>query len=152
MRSLANEIDRQEVLQRLSKLTANATRRWGRMNPHQMICHLNDSFKVATGEKVAGSSSNFFTRSIVKWVGLYAPLPWPKGVPTRPEMDQQSGGTPPLEWDKDLYALDLMVRRFSHEPRDFAWQPHPLFGTMPTSAWLRFGYLHLDHHLRQFGL
>jgi hypothetical protein len=31
------------------------------------------------------------------------------------------------------------------------WQVHPLFGGMSDGAWLRWAYLHIDHHLRQFG-
>jgi uncharacterized protein DUF1569 len=31
-------------------------------------------------------------------------------------------------------------------------QVHPIFGPMSESAWLRWAYLHADHHLRQFGL
>jgi Protein of unknown function (DUF1569) len=29
---------------------------------------------------------------------------------------------------------------------------HPLFGRMSASSWMRWAYLHADHHLRQFGL
>jgi hypothetical protein len=29
--------------------------------------------------------------------------------------------------------------------------PHPMFGAMTTLEWMRWGYLHTDHHLRQFG-
>jgi hypothetical protein len=29
---------------------------------------------------------------------------------------------------------------------------HPVFGQMSESAWLRWAYVHTDHHLRQFGL
>ena len=32
------------------------------------------------------------------------------------------------------------------------WPAHPFFGAMSSSAWLRWGYLHMDHHLRQFGV
>ena len=28
---------------------------------------------------------------------------------------------------------------------------HPLFGPLTDAAWLRWAYLHMDHHLRQFG-
>ena len=31
-------------------------------------------------------------------------------------------------------------------------RPHPVFGPMTRGAWLRWGYLHTDHHLRQFGV
>lgn len=29
---------------------------------------------------------------------------------------------------------------------------HPGFGRMSQSDWLRWGYRHVDHHLRQFGV
>jgi len=29
---------------------------------------------------------------------------------------------------------------------------HPIFGPMSRPAWLRWAYLHADHHLRQFGV
>ena len=31
------------------------------------------------------------------------------------------------------------------------WPRHPIFGRMSQRAWLRWAYLHMDHHLRQFG-
>ena len=29
---------------------------------------------------------------------------------------------------------------------------HPIFGPLTTSQWMRWGYLHVYHHLRQFGV
>jgi len=29
---------------------------------------------------------------------------------------------------------------------------HPLFGRLTTAEWGRWGYRHMDHHLRQFGV
>jgi uncharacterized protein DUF1569 len=29
---------------------------------------------------------------------------------------------------------------------------HPAFGPMTRTHWMRYAYLHTDHHLRQFGL
>jgi hypothetical protein len=33
----------------------------------------------------------------------------------------------------------------------FDGQEHPIFGPMSNAAFLRWAYLHMDHHLRQFG-
>jgi len=30
-------------------------------------------------------------------------------------------------------------------------RPHPIFGWMSEASWMRWAYLHTDHHLRQFG-
>jgi hypothetical protein len=51
MKTLAIEVDRQQLMLRLQRLTPDSQRRWGKMSPHQIICHLSDSFKAGTGEK-----------------------------------------------------------------------------------------------------
>ena len=141
------------LLHRLRQITAESPRRWGKMTPHQMICHLHDSFKSVIGEReVSGDKSNLLTRTVVRWMALYAPLKWPHGVPTMPENDQEQGGTPPEDFRRDLDALAVMVERVPAAERDFQWRRHPLFAEMSERDWMRWGYLHVDHHLRQFGV
>ena len=36
--------------------------------------------------------------NLIKRVALYLPIHWPHGVPTRPENDQETGGTKPTEF------------------------------------------------------
>ena len=87
-----------------------------------------------------------------KYVALYAPMQWPQGVPTRPEFDQLGGGgTPTAQFDADVRSLLETAERFSRTPRDFTFRPHPMFKVMSEGQWMRWGYLHMDHHLRQFG-
>ena len=152
MNSLSNASDRESLRSRLLRISPDSPRRWGKMSAHQMICHLTDSFKAATGDKSVSQTGNIFHRVIVKRLALSLPLPWPHGVPTRPEMDQELGGTKPVEFDRDRIELLQMIERFSHAQRDFNWHPHPLFGLMADRDWYRWGYLHVDHHLRQFGV
>ena len=151
MKTLARPSDRAEILRRLKLVRAETAPRWGRMSAHQMVCHLSDSFRSCMGERPVSHASGPFRRTIVKWVALYAPVPWPTGIPTRPELDQQSGGTKPADFAADVAELEALVERVAAEPRSFEWQPHPMFGGMSDAAWLRFGYRHVDHHLRQFG-
>lgn len=151
MKTLANEADRKQLLERLQRLRSNSLRHWGKMSAHQMVCHLTDSFKAGTGEKSAAASENLMNRTVVKWAGLYLPIPWPHGIKTRPEMDQNIGGTKPVEFELDRNALAEIIERFSKPKRDFEWGRHPLFGQMYDRDWHRWGYLHVDHHLRQFG-
>ena len=153
MKSLGKADDKQEVLSRLQRLQPDSQRRWGKMTPHQMICHLNDSFKSVIGERdLLGDKSNLLTRSLVRWIALYAPLKWPHGVRTMPENDQEQGGTPPEDFRRDLNDLTAMIERVTRAERDFQWRRHPLFAEMSEHDWMRWGYLHVDHHLRQFGV
>jgi hypothetical protein len=153
MKTLGNAADRNLVMERLSRLTPDSRRQWGRMTPHQMICHLNDSFKSVIGERqLHGDKSNLLTRTVVRWLALYAPLKWPHWILTMPVNDQDQGGTPPEDFQRDLEALVLMIDRVTRSERDFQWRRHPLFAEMSERDWMRWGYLHADHHLRQFGV
>lgn len=152
MKSLSNHNDKTEVLERLSRLKPDSPALWGRMTAHQMVCHLSDAFKAATGEKAVASAETLFYRTLGKWFALQVPLQWPRGVKTRPEMDQQIGGTRPEEFEANRKELERMVERFTSTEPDFEWHPHPVFGNMTVEEWHRWGYLHIDHHLRQFGM
>ena len=153
MKTLGNEADKNALLSRLRQIKPESRRRWGKMTPHQMVCHLTDSFKSVIGEREVGSrKSNLLTRTVVRWIALYAPFKWPHGVPTMPENDQERGGTPPEDFNHDVDALALMIGRLSSPQGDFQWRRHPLFDELSDREWLRWGYLHVDHHLRQFGI
>ena len=111
----------------------------------------SDAFRMAMGRKAVSPASGLLKRTIVKWIALHLPLPWPAGIPTSPEIDQEAGGTSPVVFAADVAELAVLVEIFTAPARSFAWQPHPIFGTLSDAAWLRWGYLHMDHHLRQFG-
>lgn len=151
MKSLSDAAVKREILQRIAKLQHGAPARWGRMSASQMVCHVSDAFRLSMGEKSASPASSVFHRTVMKWGALYMPLQWPKGFRTRPEMEQGVGGTPPSEFERDRIILISLIERFSNPRRDFQWDVHPIFGRMSDSEWMRWGYLHSDHHLRQFG-
>lgn len=156
-RTLSNSADKQQIIARLQKIQPTAERRWGKMSAPQMICHLADSFRVTTGEKPWELKRVQVTPIpipawFVKWFALELPFPWPKGTPTRPEVDADAGGTRPADFEGDCRELLRLVERFTGQPRDFQFQPHPIFGPMSEAEWMRWGYLHMDHHFRQFGV
>jgi hypothetical protein len=76
---------------------------------------------------------------------------WPPGIATTPEIEQGVGGTRPCDFAADVAQLEALVEQVTVQARTFDWRPHPIFGRMSDAAWLRWGYLHMDHHLRQFG-
>jgi hypothetical protein len=149
MSTLASPEVQSACFDRIVRLSPSGRPLWGRMTAHQMICHLNDSFRVATGEKYASPDTNLFKRSLVRWVALHTPFPWPHGVPTRPEIEQGKGGTKPAHWDSDCTELRELIPAFAQR-KTFA--AHPIFGEMSQRDWLIWGYRHVDHHLRQFGV
>jgi uncharacterized protein with PQ loop repeat len=137
--------------ERVKALRSDNVRRWGRMTAHQMVCHLLDCNRMALGELVVTPPPTRIPRAITKWVSLYTPLPWPKGLPTNPELDQDVAGTRPGDFAADVVALETTVDQLTSQASRKDWPPHPDFGAMSEADWLRWGYRHMDHHLRQFG-
>jgi Protein of unknown function (DUF1569) len=151
MKTLLNVKDKEEIIARLQGVRPTSLRLWGKMSVHQMVCHLSDGFKMYMGLTPVSPVNVPYPGSLLKWVALWAPIPWPKGFNTAPELDQQVGGTLPVEFDNDVRELQRLVSCFTRQPRDVQWQVHPQFGKMSEKEWMRLGYLHMDHHLRQFG-
>ena len=151
MNTLARTRCAEEIRRRLRAVRPESARRWGRMSAHQMICHLGDSFRMMMGEKPVSDAVSWVPRPLLKWFALYLPLPWPAGILTRPEIDQDCGGTRPVGFAADLAALETLLDVVTSEKRRFDRHLHPVFGRMSHAAWLRWAYVHMDHHLRQFG-
>jgi hypothetical protein len=152
MKTLSRPADKTELLRRLQGVRPDSPRRWGRMTAHQMVCHLSDAFLMDTDRKPVSHVAGVPQRTIVKWIALYAPFRWPAGIQTRPQVDQELGGTKPAAFAADVAALEALVELVTTEPGFFAGRRHPIFGALSPAAWMRWGYLHMDHHLRQFGL
>ena len=150
MKTLSTHSVREETLTRIANLTPLDAGRWGKMSVHQMVCHLTDAMRYALGERPTGIKSGFLESTFMKWFALRVPLPWPKGTPTGPEMEQGKGGTMPVEFNEDRATLVAVLSRFCDQLPQPPLQ-HPFFGPMTGGDWWRWGYLHADHHLRQFG-
>ena len=151
MKTLARPGDRAAILERLARVTPGSHRRWGRMSAHQMVCHLGDGFRMALGARAVRPAAGRLAGLALKGVALYLPVRWPPGIRTMPELDQVVGGTCPGEFGRDLADVIAMVESLAVDGGP-ACAAHPVFGAMSRRQWLRWGYLHIDHHLRQFGL
>ncbi len=151
MKTLARARDKEEILRRLGTVRPDSPRRWGRMTAPQMICHLTDAFLAVIGERPMSQAQSLLGRSVIKWIALYAPMRWPPGIRTRPEIDPLAAGTAPSTFEADVARLRAVVDRVTSGEVPGPWGEHPYFGPLSARAWLRWGYLHVDHHLRQFG-
>jgi hypothetical protein len=149
MSTLANIAFGENFCGRISQLDPQGAPKWGRMTAHQMVCHLNDSFRVGLGERQVSRAPSPVPRSWVKWIALRTPLPWAHNLPTRPEIKQGTGGTPPKDWGQDCETLRQLIRSFPSAQHSAT---HPIFGEMSRDDWQIWGYRHVDHHLRQFGV
>lgn len=132
---------------RLNKLTPESRAQWGRMSAHGMPCHVAD---VALGIRTLPGAPPCSRRAFRAFVGLHTPLPWPKGIRTPAQVDQEKGGTPPSVFEADRARA---IAAIEAQAIPGVWpEYHPIFGRLSEWEWKRFAWRHTDHHLRQFGL
>jgi hypothetical protein len=150
LRTLEDSETRARVLARVATLRPDSPRRWGRMDAHGMVCHLNDMFRHALGDRpgppVVGGPLH---RTVVKWWALGVPIRWPHGFPTARQFDQEREGTRPAAFEADRDDLVALIHRVADPAATLG--AHPLFGPLTRAEWGRWGFRHTDHHLRQFG-
>jgi hypothetical protein len=148
--SLADPGAVEAIVARLGKLHEKRPRAWGKMTAHEMLCHLNDSFEGVLGDRAVSSSETWLQRTIVRRLALHTNLAWPKGVQTRPEVDQTIGGTKPSDFTRDRDRTIALLHRFVTP--NARYSRHPMMGALTREEWMIWGYRHTDHHLRQFAL
>ncbi len=148
MKSLASPLVVAETRERLRKLRADDRPRWGKMTARQMVRHLSCSCDVAFGERLVRPVKGL-PPVLVKWMALRSGLRWTKNMRTAPELKRAMASHSDANFDELVNVAIDKVERLARENRFAAW--HPMFGPMTEADWMRWGYLHADHHLRQFG-
>ena len=118
-----------------------------------MLCHLGDASDGVLGRRVPpGASPRNVLPLPVKWLLLYSPMPFPKGVETRPGVNPHKEGTRPGEFEADRARAIGGLRALAIASPDGVSPTHFRFGRMSLRAWHHWAFKHVDHHLRQFGL
>lgn len=152
MKTIIKEKDKINIINRIKNLKPETMNLWGKMNVNEMICHVSDQIKMAIGKIQTKYVGNVLLKTIVKRLVLFG-MPTPKGkVETVKELNQNKEGTKLVGFDGDLKLLIKYIEEFDKSFPPEGQLAHPAFGLMNKNQWGRLVYLHLDHHLKQFGV
>ncbi|GAA5087933.1 hypothetical protein GCM10023210_11070 [Chryseobacterium ginsengisoli] len=150
-KSLHNPIYFEEIIKRISGLTENSPKKWGKMDVCQMMRHCSYVLQVPQ-KKIKLPAINIFFRLI--------------GILTKKEMQFFNNGIPrnmptfqkliinfECDFDEEkqnlLKTLDRYCMSFNNKNLP---DRHVLFGRMKEKDWGFLEYKHLDHHLKQFNV
>ena len=148
MKTFWDSAAREEICRRMDALTVESKPQWGKFNATEMLAHLNDAMRMAIGELPVASKHVPIRYPPLKQLLIYA-LPWPKGVPTAPELIARGSSA---DFAKEKAEFKGVCDRLAQKRAGDAWPEHPAFGRLTHRAWGVLKYRHADHHLRQFGL
>jgi len=146
IKNLFDPVVKQDIVNRINKLTAHSQRQWGKMDVAQMLAHCQMPLGVATGDhKLKGSFFLSLIGPLFK-SQLYNDKPFKRDLPT--DISFKIGDTRDFEIEKQ--KLIAMIDHFSES--SMSGEPHPFFGKLTKLQWSRGTWKHLDHHLAQFGV
>lgn len=149
MNTLFDKDTHDEIGERLSTLTADTERQWGKMSAAQMMEHAARALDMASGKKPMDQK---FLGKVLSWAfkkEFFGEAPFKKNRPTGPDFVI-----------KDEPDFELTRERLKQCIADFCalgesgtdGNVHGFFGPLTGKQWGETQYKHLDHHLRQFGV
>jgi hypothetical protein len=151
VKSFCHRDDQLEILSRLQQLRATDGPRWGRMYAGAMVRHLVESHEMAMREiEVKRPAVSWLRGPHGRWLALRLPLQWGKDMPTLPEIDVMQRANYTIQFPEEQRRLLRLIEEFCVCSQGELLPEHPLLGRFNRNEWMRWGYLHADHHLRQF--
>lgn len=138
---------RDSLSKRLEKLAPESPALWGKFNAQRMLAHVTDWMRMATGELSAAPRPGVLRLAPVKYLAIFV-LPFPKGVPTAPELLMREVE----DWPGECAVFRKYLDDFESTHRASGFPEHPAFGQLSPKSWGVLGYRHTDHHFRQFGI
>ena len=147
MRQLWEGSAREEVVERIHKLTPDRAPLWGKLTAPRMLAHVSDQIRMALGDVPARKGSGPLSVWPVNYLMIHV-VPWPHGA----KGPIETFTTKPATWDADLDHLVTLIGRFCDCRQQKSWPEHPLFGKLSGKDWAALSYKHLTHHLGQFAV
>lgn len=150
MKTIFDKETRNELFERLGKLSARSERQWGKMTPSQMMEHTARVLEMAMSD--AQPVKQVFIGKAIAWMfkkQFLGEKPFGKNAPTGP--DYKITNEPEFERTRD--RLEQLITKFHDRGAEgLDGNVHPFFGPLTGKQWGETQYKHLDHHLRQFGI
>ena len=144
--------DYDNLVARVSALTPESARQWGSMTVSEMLVHLRKPISHSIYNNSSRDLSSLWSRTIIRFYLLHFLKQLPRGFKGPREVDMSKNGATMLSFEEDKAKLLAAIAAFKQDTTENTGAIHPYFGAFDRMDWARFHYLHLDHHLRQFGV
>ena len=140
-----------DFTRRVEALRVDSQRKFGKMSIEQMLKHLRNAHEVAIGDKQMVDESNPLVRGVLFFAIARVITTWPGGRIKAPDY-----WTPPADFDFEgerkglLSAMKRFVDALEKTPNTV--QVHPMLGPLTMKKWSQLNGVHINHHMRQFGV
>lgn len=141
----------EEVISRIGELNPQVQPQWGKMNPAQMLAHLNVMYELVY-EPEKYPKPKGIEKFLIKLLAknqVVGEKPYPKNGRTAPIFV--------ISDDRDFEnekknLIEYILKTQSLGETHFEGKASHSFGNLTSKEWNNMFYKHIDHHLTQFGV
>lgn len=149
-KNLLEEKVKVEIINRSRQLNEDAAPLWGKMNAAEMLHHCAKALQVTLQQPQSGKPSTL-KQSIARYLVLLFVPRLPKGARAPHLLDVKRNNITGLSFENELAQFANSMELF-YRFEDKILTTHPYFGQMSRKQWGVLTWMHIDHHLRQFGV
>jgi hypothetical protein len=149
MSSIYSKTDNEILISRINNLSPESKALWGKMTVDQMLSHCHAPIDFAFGK--IPIKANFLMQLFGKMLKgkIIKSTKFKKNSPTAPAFIR-TGTYDFEEVKKGLIERINIFSDLGHTAIKIT--KHPFFGEMTHEEWSKLHTMHLDHHLKQFGV
>jgi hypothetical protein len=140
----------EDAKRRIALLRPESERLWGKMSVAQMLAHCSATMEMAVG--LTFPPRRFVGRlvgPIAKKAILTQGKPFRRNSPSDNSLIIHDD----RDFETERQRLCALLDRFqAGGPEGCTKHPQSFFGPLTPAEWAAFMYIHLDHHLQQFGV
>jgi len=138
----------EEVKERMTQLTPESERQWGKMNPAQMLAHCSTTIGMAMGKT---SPPRILIGRLLGRLAKKSVIVNRTPMRRNSMTEKSCLVTDERDFVVEKQRLRESIDRFATGgPGVCTQHPHFFFGPLTPLEWAVLMYQHLDHHLRQF--
>lgn len=140
-----------ELSDRLKKLSVNSKPQWGNMTAVEMMRHCTEAINLTLQTRPPSNHNSTFRQKLNKFLILHFIKKIPKGKQAPKQINMALRPFTLDTFENEQANYHEALQRFKTHKTPIL-NSHPYFGKMINKQWGIVTWMHLDHHMRQFGV
>jgi len=147
-KNLLDKTTAEEIVTRAKSLQRTDKGNWGTMEVTEMLHHCNLANKQILHGDIEYKKSSL-KQHLLRFLSLYIVPKFLKNIKGA-ERNDTKGKISADEFEQEKIKFISLIHQFATH-KDPIELTHPAFGNLKTRQWGVAAWMHMDHHLRQFG-
>lgn len=150
-KNLSDQAAANEICERAIQLNAGSGAKWGKMDAAEMLHHCNNVLTATLANTGINNKKSTLRQILVRNVFLHVLPRFPRGAKAPARFDVKRNQVTDLDFLTEKENFIQLIKSYAAHTASLQ-SFHPVFGNLNDKQWGVLTWMHMDHHLRQFGV